>query len=134
MTVTRHNIPNVPAPQGYSHATAARGGRIIHLAGQVGTDETGAVVPGGLAGQTARAIQNIELALAAAGATRDDLVKVTFYVVGWHPGLYPELLRGTEAANAGRPNPDVALTLIGVASLFTPEILIEVDAVAVVAD
>ena len=38
------------------------------------------------------------------------------------------------ATNAGRPNPDVAMTLIGVTSLFTPEYLIEIEGVTVVAD
>lgn len=133
MTITRHNIAGIPAPQGYSHATAARGSRIIHISGQVGTDESGAVVPGGLAEQTARAIQNVALALAAADASMADLVKVTFYVVNWHPGLYEELARGSAIAHGPSGNPNVALTLIGVAALFTPELLIEVEAVAVAA-
>jgi enamine deaminase RidA (YjgF/YER057c/UK114 family) len=134
MTVTRHNIATFPAPQGYSHATVGRGEQIIHISGQPGIDETGAVVPGGLAAQTERAMQNLELALAAAGATRDDLVKVTVYIVGWNPSLYPEFIQGAMAANAGRPNPDVALTLIGVASLFMPEHLVEIEAVAIVGE
>lgn len=134
MAVTRHNIPNFPTPQGYSHYTVARGERIIHISGQVGSDETGAIVPGGLAAQTERAIRNIGLALAAAGATLDDLAKVTFYVVGWEPALYAEIAAGSAAAYDGQPNPDVALTLIGVACLFTPEMLIEIEAVAVIAD
>jgi len=68
--------------------------------------------------------------LEAAGASLDDLVKMTAYVVDWDPSMDDELVRGGSAARAKRPYPDVALTLIGVASLFTPEMLVEIDAVA----
>jgi enamine deaminase RidA (YjgF/YER057c/UK114 family) len=40
---------------------------VIHIAGQVGADQTGAVVAGGLAVQMERAALNVELALEAAG-------------------------------------------------------------------
>lgn len=67
-----------------------------------------------------RALLNVALVLEAAGASFDDLVKMTAYVVDWDPSMYDELVRGGTAARAKRPYPDVALTLIGVASLFTP--------------
>ena len=135
MPISLHNIVGYPAPTpGFSHATAARGDRIVHVSGQPGTDETGAVVAGGLAAQTERALLNVGLALEAAGATFDDLARLTVYVVGWEPAMAEELVRGGSAARAQRPHPDVAVTLVGVASLFTPEMLIEIEAVAVVAD
>jgi len=77
-----------------------------------------------------RALLNVALALEAAGASLDDLVKMTAYVVDWDPSMYEELVRGGAAARAKRPYPEAALTLIGVASLFTPEMLVEIDAVA----
>lgn len=46
--------------------------------------------------------------------------------------MFDELTRGGSAWREERPFPDVALTLIGVKSLFTPEMLIEIEAVAVV--
>jgi enamine deaminase RidA (YjgF/YER057c/UK114 family) len=131
MTVTRHNIAGIEPPPGGSHATAARGNRIVHISGQVGTDEHGQVVTGGLAAQTERALLNVALALEAAGAKPEDLVKMTTYVVNWDPSMLDELIRGGSAARAALPFPAVALTLIGVASLFTPEMLVEIDAVAV---
>lgn len=124
MTVTRHNIAGVAPPQG-CHATAVRGSVIVHVSGQVGSDETGEIVAGGLAAQAERARLNVELALEAAGASVDDMVKATAYVVDWDPSKLEELARGGEF-------PDVALTLIGVQSLFTPDMLIEIEAVAVV--
>lgn len=132
MTVTLHNIAGYPPPtQGSSHATAARGNCIVHISGQVGQDESGKLVSGGLPEQAERALLNVALAIEAAGATVEDLAKVTFYVVDWNPSMFEELARGGGAARAQRPFPDVAITLIGVASLFTPEMLIEIDAIAV---
>ncbi len=46
--------------------------------------------------------------------------------------MMEELARGGAAARARVPFPDAAITLIGVKSLFTPEMLIEIEAVAVV--
>jgi enamine deaminase RidA (YjgF/YER057c/UK114 family) len=132
MAVTLHNIAGAATPQWYSHATAARGSTIVHVAGQVGTDEQGNLVPGGLAAQAEQAMLNVVAALHAAGAGVGDLVKTTMYVVDWHPSMMPELAQGGEAARRRHPIPDAALTLIGVKSLFTPEMLIEIDAVAVV--
>ncbi len=131
MTVTLHNIAGFPAPAQGSHATAARGDLIVHISGQVGTDESGEIVPGGLAAQTERALLNVALALEAAGARLDDLAKLTAYVVEWDASMLDELARGIGAAGAQRSYPDVATTLIGVTSLFTPELRIEIEAVAV---
>lgn len=45
MTVTPHNIAGFPPPPQGSHATAARGNLIVHIAGQVGMDEAGRSSP-----------------------------------------------------------------------------------------
>ncbi len=131
MAITPHNIPTLPAPAQGSHATAAHGNRIVHISGQVGQDESGEIVAGGLAAQTERALLNVALALEAAGASLDNLAKLTSYVVDWDPSMFDELARGISAAGAQQPYPDMALTLVGVTSLFTPEMLIEIEAVAV---
>src|SRR5688572_2074155 len=103
MTVTTHNIAGFGPPAQGSHVTAASGGTVIHIAGQVGADETGAVVAGGLAAQMERAALNVELALEAAGATVDDLVSMTMYVVGWEPSMIGDLVQGATAARRGGP-------------------------------
>lgn len=131
MSITSHNIPGVPAPQLYSHAAVAKGKNIVYVSGQVGVDATGNVVSGGLAAQVEQAIINVGLALEAAGAKAGDLVKTTFYVVDWDPSMMDAFVKGGIAARKKYPFPDVALTLIGVKSLFTPEMLVEVEAVAV---
>lgn len=132
MTITPHTIAGFPPPpEGFAHVTSASGNRIVHISGQIGADESGAIVEGGLAAQTERALLNVALAIEAAGATIADIARLTFYVVDWNPSMLEELGRGGAAARAQRDFPDVAVTLLGVASLFTPDMLIEAEAVAV---
>lgn len=133
MVSTSHNPAGAqpPAP-GFAHATAAKGSTIIHLSGQVGVDEAG-VVADGLAAQTRQALINLGKALEAAGGTAADLVSVRFYVVDWDPSKFEELGAGGAAAREHYAFPETTVTLVGVAALFTPEHLIEVEGVAVVA-
>ena len=134
MGVELRNIPGRPAPEYFSHVAVARGERVIHLAGQVGTDDRGDMVPGGLGAQAERALLNIGLALEAAGASPSDLVKLTVYVVDWDPAKFEELGGGLLAARASGSWTDVPVTLVGVQALFTPEMLVEIEGVAVAAD
>src|SRR5258706_11688050 len=70
----------------FSHVVVASGMRTIYTAGQVSIDERGALVGAGdLAQQTAQAMRNIGLALAAADAGYDNIVKITTYVVDYKP-------------------------------------------------
>lgn len=131
MSVEYLNTPGVPEPQGFTHISVASGDRVIHLAGQVGQDENGNVVEGGLAAQAERALLNLGRALEAAGASENDLVKLTVYVVGWEPSMFEALVSGLGAAQAQRPGPEVPVTLIGVHSLFQPDMLIEIEGVAI---
>jgi len=71
---------------GFSQVVVASGTRSIHTAGQVPIDEHGTLVGAGdLAAQTAQAMRNVGLALAAAGAAYADIVKITTYVVNYKP-------------------------------------------------
>ena len=131
MPVELRNVPGRPEPQGFTHLSIATGERLIHMAGQVGTDDTGKVVAGGLAAQTERALLNVGQVLEEAGAGETDLVKVTVYVVDWDQAMFPELGQGILAARQARPAPPVPVTVIGVKSLFEPEMLVEIEGVAV---
>lgn len=130
MTVELRNSPNLSKPRGFSHVSIAPAGRIVHIAGQVGTDSNG-VLQGGLAEQTERALLNLAEALDAAGATAADLVKLTYLVVGWREAMIPEFVAGITKAAATRPFPPVPSTLHGVQSLFLDGMLVEVEGVAV---
>lgn len=116
----------------FSQVATARGGKTIHISGQVAWNAQGQVVaPGDLKGQTVQVFENLKIALAAAGATFSDLVKITTYVVDLKPedrGVISEI-RGRYMDPARKP----ASTMIGVDALVMAELKIEVEAVAVVA-
>ncbi|MBL6457777.1 RidA family protein [Belnapia sp. T6] len=127
-----------PQPQGllnnpaFSQVVVASGSRTIYTAGQVSIDEQGRLVGAGdLGAQTAQAMRNVGLALAAAGASFADIVKITIYVVDYRPEHRPIIGQARSPFFAGRTPP--ASTLIGVSALAMPEWLIEIEAVAVLA-
>ena len=70
----------------------------------------------------------------ASNATVEDLAKITMYVVGWRESMAAALFEGIGQAAATNPVPLVPITLIGVQSLFLDDSLIEIEAVAVIAD
>lgn len=133
MPAELRNSDRLPLPQGFAHAAIAPVGRTVYLAGQIGQDRDGTMVEG-LAAQTAQALANMVDALEAAGATPDDLVKTTIYVVDWTEARQPELFEGIVAAAQQTPLPQVPVTLIGVQSLFIDSALVEVESIAVIAD
>ena len=114
---------------GFSHATVA--GDTVWLGGQIGSDGTGKVAePGDIVAQFARAIGNVSIALRAAGATPADTVKLTYFVTDLK--VYKANLRAIGSAYRevfGHHYP--ATTLVEVRSLFDPEALVEIEAVAV---
>lgn len=54
-----------------------RVGNVLYLAGQLGTDRTGALVPGGIAAETRQAMENIRDLVIANGSSMDRVVKCT---------------------------------------------------------
>jgi len=130
MTIELRNSDRLTPPVGYSHASIAPAGRIVHLAGQLGMDADGTITEG-LAAQTEQALLNFVDALAAAGATPENLVKMNVLVVGWLESMQGELFAGMGAAAQRNPLPQVPITLIGVESLYLDAALIEIEGVAV---
>ena len=74
--------PGAPKAIGpYSQAVEARGARTLWLSGQIPLDPaTGALVPGDVAAQTERVMENLAAVLAAAGAGFHDVVRCTIYL------------------------------------------------------
>jgi enamine deaminase RidA (YjgF/YER057c/UK114 family) len=115
-----------PAP-GFSHVTEARGGRIVYLAGQVALDGTFGIVGGDdLFEQTKAAMQNVELALKAAGARWEDVVRRTIYTT--QPTEYETITRAIEEVQRSSDHP--AQTIVGVTGLAVPGLLIEIECTA----
>lgn len=131
MATELRNDPNLATPRGFSHASIAPPGSIIHLAGQLGQDADGTLADG-LPAQIDQAMANVVSALAAAGAGPEHLAKLNIFVVGWDESRQGELAEGLITAGTRTPLPQVPITLLGVEALFTAAALVEIEAVAVV--
>ena len=125
------NPSNMHQPRGYTHAVAVDGGRSIFIAGQVAFDLEGKLVgKGDLRVQSEKALENLVAALTAAGATPADVVKVNTYVVNYKSADYPIIREARARVFDGRNPP--ASTLIGVQALALEDLLIEIEAIAVI--
>ena len=131
MDVERINPAELARPSGFSHAVAVTGSRMVFLAGQVGMDQDGTVVSGGVVAQFEQALANLLTALAAAGGQPSELVSLTIYIVdladyqahGKEIGAVWRRLAGTEyPATAG----------VGVTRLWDPKALVELQGIAAV--
>lgn len=134
MAVTLVNPDGLPKPEAYRQLSIATGSKLVFLAGQVARDaDGGRVGEGDLAAQVEQAYLNIGTALAEIGASFDDVAKLTVYVVDWTPDKMPLLGEGVARAAAKLGvDPVKPITLLGVAALGEPDLLVEVEATAVI--
>jgi enamine deaminase RidA (YjgF/YER057c/UK114 family) len=125
------NPPALNPTNGFTHVVTATGGKTIYVSGQVSVNEKAEVVGrGDFRTQVERTFENLKTALAAAGATFKDVVKVTYFVVGLAPEHVP-IVRAVRRNYLDADHPP-ASTLVGVAALVVPDWLIEIELVAVV--
>jgi len=115
------------APYAYA-AVAHDVSRLVFTAGACPLDENGETVAvGDVVGQTEQVMANLEIALLAAGAGLNDVVKTTMYVASQRR---EDLLAAWEVVQGRFGNHDVPSTLLGVALLGYRDQLVEVEAVA----
>lgn len=77
MQIRQSNPFTLSTPTGYSHVVEVLSGRTVYIAGQVAFDQSGKLVgKEDFAAQTTQVFENLKLALAAIGATFDNVVKV----------------------------------------------------------
>ena len=129
MTVQRINPAELARPSGFSHAVSVTGGRLVFLAGQSGCGPDGVIVAGGIVAQFQRALQNLLLALVAAGGEAADLASMTIYVVNIDDYRQHSKEIGAIWRNlAGTSYP--AMAAVEVRRLWDPEALVEMQGVA----
>ena len=128
MTVRYLNPPELLQSPAFSQAVVVeQPARTVYVGGQNGVDGSGTVV-GDLGEQTARAVDNARIAVAAAGGQLTDVISWTIAVVDGQ-----DLRAGFDAmqpALAGRDHPPV-VTVLQVAGLAVPGALVEISAIAV---
>ncbi len=133
MSIELSNPPGMPAPEFYRQMAVATGSRTVYLAGQVARTADGEPVGAGdLAAQVEQAYLNVATALASVGGSFADVAKLTVYVVDWSLEKLAALGAGVGRA-AERLGLDLTkpVTLLSVAALGEPDLLVEVDAIAV---
>jgi enamine deaminase RidA (YjgF/YER057c/UK114 family) len=120
--------PGVAPGNGYTHVVAGTG-RLVAISGQIAIDNAGQLVGRDDAGAQARQVfENLGRCLTAAGATFDNVIKLTYFVtdVAWLPAI--RRVRDTFVDTARPP----ASTAVQVIALVRPELLLEIEALAVI--
>ena len=126
-TVQYLNPSTLSVPTGYTHVVQVQSGRTIYIAGQVALDKSGNLVgKNDFAAQATQVFENLKLALSAAGATFDNLVKVTTFVTDMSQIA---TLRAIRARYYGKNAP--ASTLVQIGKLANEDLMVEIEAVAV---
>jgi 2-iminobutanoate/2-iminopropanoate deaminase len=120
--------PSVYNPVRYAQGIKTTGGTIVWISGQVSQDQEGKMVHrGDFSGQARQALTNLKAMVEAAGGTINDIIKVNTYLTDLR---YREELARVRAEFF----PDGKLpasTLVGVTALADPDMLVEIEAVAV---
>ena len=125
----RRKLESAQAPKAigpYSQAIEARGARTLWLSGQIPLDPaTGELVPGDVAAQAERVMENLGAVLAAAGAGFEHVVRCTIYLVD-----LADFAKVNEVYGRSFPSDPPARATVQVAALPRGARL-EIDAVAV---
>jgi reactive intermediate/imine deaminase len=127
--VKRTNPPTLSAPTGYTHIVEVTGpNKTIYISGQIAYDKDGKLVGAGdMQAQAEQVFKNLEAALAAAGAKFSDVVKMNSYITDMSR---IQAVRDVRARYFKDSLP--ASTFVQVAGLVRPELLLEIEVVAVV--
>ncbi|WP_427886096.1 RidA family protein [Kribbella sp. GL6] len=120
-------VQGVAPGNGYSHVVTGTG-QWVAVSGQVALDPDGAFVGVGDPGAQAKQVfANLERCLATAGATFGNVVKMTFFVTDM---AYMPAIRAVRDKYI--PGPKPAASAVQVAALFNPDVLLEIEAFAIV--
>ncbi|HEX3506712.1 MAG TPA: RidA family protein [Xanthobacteraceae bacterium] len=125
-TMRRVTSPAVPEPPPGLFSNCLVVGDTIHISGQHAGSPQGAVGGGSMLEQSREAFRRVLALIAAAGGTADDVAKLNIYLC--------DMTRRAELSAARREffaEPFPCSTLVGVSALASPDLLVEIDAVAV---
>ena len=121
-------VAGLPAARGFAHGRTGRG-TALHVAGQIGCDEHGAIAADELTPQFARALDNVLAVVRAAGGVPEDIATMTVYVtdIAAYRGAQKEL-GAAWRARLGKHFP--AMALVAVSHLVEPRAVVEIQATA----
>jgi enamine deaminase RidA (YjgF/YER057c/UK114 family) len=114
---------------GFSQITIGQGSKIVTISGQVGWDQNQQIVgQADLKEQAKKALQNLDIAMQAAGGTLSDILLLHIYIVESEMGDTSGIREGLQMFFPSAPP---ASSGIGVPRLANPDFLIEIEALAV---
>ena len=114
-------------PPGYTQVVEVTGGRTVYIAGQLGIDQSGALVGPDFRAQAVQVFENLKAALAAVGGNFEHVVKVTNLLADIsHLPVFREVRE--QYLNKAAPP---ASTTVAISQFARPGALLEVEAVAV---
>ncbi len=122
------NPPSMPAPRGYSYAVK-KSGTPVYISGQVAIDGQGQLVGEGDAeAQVEQVFRNLGTVVEAAGGTLDDIVNLHIYVTdaAYRPAVVAARQRHFKEGQYP------ASTYLVISALALPQLLVEIEAVAIV--
>ena len=127
--VKRANPPALSTPTGYTHVVEVTGpAKTVYVAGQIALDKSGNLVGGSdMKAQAEQVFKNLEAALAAAGATFKNVVKMNMYTTDISQ---VQAIRDVRSRYLTSDLP--ASTLVQVVRLARPDLLLEIEVVAAV--
>ncbi len=128
-TVSFVNVPGWPRPKGYANGAIGKG-RVLHVGGQIGTNENGMIVSDdGLTGELAQALDNVIAVVRAAGGEPHHIASMTIYVLDvetyYHSG---GAIGAMWRERMGKHFP--AMAVLGVTRLYESSASVEIQAVA----
>jgi enamine deaminase RidA (YjgF/YER057c/UK114 family) len=125
------NPEGLSKPLGYTQVVVAQSGKLVYVSGQVPVNASGEVVgKGDFHAQVTQVMENLKTALAAAGATMKDVVKVNYFVVNLKPDQV-SVIREVRSKYFSAEHPPAG-TLVGVTSLVREDYMLEIEVVAAV--
>ena len=129
--VTRVNPDELLKWPGLAQVSVSNARRMVFVAGQTATDKDFQTIGlGDLRAQTICAYRHLRIALESVGASVEDLLSSTVYIVGLNEDRTAIFASAIEDVFDGDPLPPHSMTLIGVSSLSGSEVLIEISATA----
>jgi len=131
MKKTYLNYPGAPTSKSYHHVITTEPGRMIFLSGQVAFDSDRNIVgENDVVAQTRQAMRNLKAAVETGGGQISDILQITTHVVDYDPKQLDDIT-GT-IAEFFEPECLPTNTLVGVSSLSTPGLMIEIGGIAVI--